>query len=163
MRKKKRRLYLDTSILGFSLNRRDLKRKTEANLLLRQVREGRFIGGYSFVTEAEIQAAPPRLALRLRRKVASAKLRRIRILSRSQAHDLAAKYCQAKIIPKEYFDDALHVAVATLWRAEALVSYNFAHLVRLDTMVHVNEFNRKKNLPELFICQPSEVIIRGNK
>ncbi len=47
----KRRLYLDTSILGFSLNRHDPQRMTEANVLLRQIREGRFVGGYSFVTE----------------------------------------------------------------------------------------------------------------
>ncbi len=157
---KKRKLYLDTSILGFSLNKHDPERKAEANLLLRQIREARFVGGYSFVTEAEIEAAPPRLAMRLQRKVAWAALRRVRIRSRSQAHDLAQRYCQAKIIPSEYFDDALHVAVATLWRAEALVSYNFTHLVRLDTMVDINEINRQQELAEIFLCQPSEVIIQ---
>jgi hypothetical protein len=160
MRIKKRKLYLDTSILGFSLNPHDPERRAEANLLLRQVREGRFVGGYSFVTEAEIEAAPARLSKRLRRKIAWADLRRVRTRSRSQAHDLADRYCRADVIPHEYFDDALHVAVATLWRADALVSYNFAHLVRLDTMVEINEINRKENLAELFLCQPSEVIIR---
>ena len=157
---KKRKLYLDTSVVGFSLNKHDLGRKAEANLLLRQIREGRFIGGYSFVTEAEIDAAPPRLTQRLRREVAWAALRRVRIRSRSQAHDLAIRYCEANIIPSEYFEDALHIAVATLWRAEALVSYNFAHLVRLDTMVDINVINRQEDLSEIFLCQPSEVIIR---
>jgi hypothetical protein len=157
---KKRKLYLDTSILGFSLSKRDPERKAEANLLLRQVREAQFVGGYSFVTEAEIDAAPHRLAQRLRRKVTWADLRRVRIRSRSQAQDLATRYCEAKIIPVEYFDDALHVAVAVLWRADALVSYNFAHLVRLDTMVGINEINRGDDLAELFLCQPSEVINR---
>jgi hypothetical protein len=160
MRTKKRKLYLDTSILGFSLNRRDSQRMAEANLLLRQIREGRFVGGYSFVTEEEIEAAPSRLAQRLRHKVAWANLRRVRTRSRSQAHDLADRYCHAEIIPSEYFDDALHVAIATLWRADALVSYNFAHLVRLDTMVEINHINRQENLAELFLCQPSEVIVR---
>ena len=64
------------------------------------------------------------------------------------------------LVGAEFFDDALHVAVATLWRADALVSYNFAHLVRLDTMVEINEINRGEKLAELFLCQPSEVIIR---
>ncbi len=63
------------------------------------------------------------------------------------------------MIPREFFEDAMHVAVATLWRADALVSYNFAHLVRLDTMVGVNAINRAEKLAEIFICQPSEVII----
>jgi hypothetical protein len=160
MRTKKRKLYLDTSILGFALNKHDPERKAEANLLLRQIREGHFVGGYSFVTEAEIAAAPHRLAQRLRRKVTWAGLRRMRTRSRSQAYDLAERYCKAEIIPSEYFDDALHVAVATLWRADALVSYNFAHLVRLDTMVEINAINRNESLAELFLCQPSEVILR---
>jgi hypothetical protein len=60
MRAKKRKLYLDTSILGFALNKHDPERMAEANLLLRQIRDGWFVGGYSFVTEAEIEAAPPR-------------------------------------------------------------------------------------------------------
>src|SRR5712692_3338291 len=156
MRTKKRKLYLDTSIFGFSLNKHDLDRRSEANLLLRQIREGRFVGGYSFVTEAEIKAAPPRLAKRLQSKVAWAELRHFLTRSRSLAHDLADGYCRASIIPPEYFDDALHVAVATLWRADALVSYNFTHIVRLDTMVEVNAINRREAFAEIFLCQPSE-------
>jgi hypothetical protein len=158
MRARKRKLYLDTSIFGFALQRIDLARRSEANRLLRQIRDGEFLAGYSFVTEAEIDAAPPAIAQRLRRLITNAGLRRVRVRSRSQAHDLAERYCQARAIPREYFDDALHVAIATLWRADALVSYNFTHLVRLDTMIQVNTINRDEGLAELHLCQPSEVI-----
>jgi hypothetical protein len=158
MRTRKRKLYLDTSIFGFALQKIDLGRKAEANLLLRQIRDGEFLAGYSFVTEAEIEAAPPGIAQRLRRMITSAGLRRIRVRSRSQAHDLAKRYCQARVIPREYFEDALHVAIATLWRADALVSYNFTHIVRLDTMIRVNVINQQEGLAELHLCQPSEVI-----
>jgi hypothetical protein len=54
---------------------------------------------------------------------------------------------------------ALHVAIATLWRADALVSYNFTHIVRLDTMVEVNAINRRERVAEKFLCQPSEVLL----
>ncbi len=50
------------------------------------------------------------------------------------------------------------MAIATLWRADALVSYNFTHIVRLDTMVEVNAINREERLAEIFLCQPSEVL-----
>lgn len=155
-----RRIYLDTSILGYSLSKREPRRKEEANLLLRQIRQGRFRAGYSFVMDEEIRAAPVQLSRRLRRKLAWSGARRIRVRSRSQVHDLADRYCSAGAIPREFFDDALHVAVATLWRADALVSYNFKHIVRLDTMVQVNEINCQQKLAELFLCQPSEVIER---
>ena len=157
---RKRKFYLDTSIIGFALQKADLERRAEANLLLRQVRYGFFLGGYSFLTEAEMDAAPPGVARRLRGKIAQAGLRRVRVRSRSQAHDLAERYCRARIIPREYFEDALHVAIATLWRADALVSYNFTHIVRLDTMIGVNAINREEKLAELHLCQPSEVILR---
>src|SRR5438045_3557572 len=103
MRTPRRKLYLDTSILGFALQRFDLERRAEANLLLRQIRQGDFVAGYSFVTEAEIEAAPPSIAQRLRRKITSADVRRIRVRSRSQAHDLAERYCRARIIPHQFF------------------------------------------------------------
>lgn len=160
MLSKKRKLYLDSSILGFSLNRRAPRRCEEANRLLGQIRNGYFIGAYSFVTETEIAEAPPRIADKLRRKISWAGLHRVKIRSRSQVHELADRYCQERVIPREYFEDALHVAVATLWRAEALVSYNFVHLVRLDTMVGVNAINRDEGLVGIFLCQPSEVLIQ---
>jgi hypothetical protein len=156
---KKRKLYLDTSILGFTLSRHDPDRRAEANRLLRQIRAGYFVGGYSFVTEEEIDEAPARIAKRLRRKISWANLHRVRVRLQSQAHELATTYCQAGVIPSEYFDDALHVAVATLWRADALVSYNFTHIVRLDTMVEVNAINRREGVAEIFLCQPSEVLL----
>jgi hypothetical protein len=154
---KKRKLYLDTSVLGFSMSRHDPDRRAEANRLLRQIRADYFVGGYSFVTEEEIDEAPARIAKRLRRKISWANLHRVRVRSRSQAHALATAYCQAGIVPSEYLDDALHGAVATLWRAE--VSYNLTHIVRLDTMVEVNAINRREGVAEIFLCQPSEVLL----
>ena len=52
------RLYLVSSILGWSLNRSNPSRFAEANLLLQQIADGRFIGAYSWVSEQEIEAAP---------------------------------------------------------------------------------------------------------
>ncbi len=58
--------------------------------------------------------------------------------------------------------DALHIAVATLWKADALVSYNFEHIVSLEVMIAVNKVNKALNLHEIFLCQPQEVIISGS-
>jgi predicted nucleic acid-binding protein len=146
-------------VCGFSISKHDPQRRNEAHRLLRQIRDGMFEGGYSDVTLQELLAAPPRVATRLRKKIGWSKLHRIRVRSRSEVHDLAIRYCNARAIPHEYFEDALHVATPTLWRADALVSFNFTHLVRLETMILVNEINRKMEPSELFLCQPSEVIL----
>jgi len=48
------RLYLDSSIFGWSLNCGNPGRFTEANKLLQQIAKGKFIGAYSWVNEQEI-------------------------------------------------------------------------------------------------------------
>ena len=159
---RKLRLYLDSSILGWSLNRSNPTRFAEANLLLQQIADGKFIGAYSWVSEQEIEAAPEHIAKRLWQKVEEAKLKRVSVRLRKQADELAQTYCAKEIVPSNFKADALHIAVATLWKAEALVSYNFEHIVSLEIMVAVNEVNRTLNLNEIFLCQPQEVIISGS-
>ena len=53
---RKLRLYLDSSILGWSLNRGNPTRFAEANLLLQQIADGRFIGVYSWISPTTILA-----------------------------------------------------------------------------------------------------------
>ncbi len=62
---RKLRLYLDSSILGWSLNHSNPGRFAEANLLLQQIADGRFTGVYSWVSEQEVEAAPKHIAKRL--------------------------------------------------------------------------------------------------
>ena len=81
---------------------------------------------------------------------------------KGEADKLAQKYCDKGIVPFDFKSDALHIAIATLWKADALVSYNFEHIVSLEIMVAINEINRNLNLKEIFLCQPQEVIISGS-
>jgi len=156
---RKLRLYLDSSILGWSLNHSDPARFAEANLLLKQIAYGRFIGVYSWVSVQEIEAAPKHIAKRLWQKIEQAKLKPVTKRLKKQADELAQTYCDKKIVPYDFKNDALHIAIATLYKADALVSYNFEHIVSLEVMVAVNEVNKSLNLNEIFLCQPQEVII----
>jgi hypothetical protein len=159
---RKLRLYLDSSILGWSLNRGNPNRFAEANLLLQQIAKGRFIGAYSWVSAQEIEAAPEHITKELWQKVRELKLKRVPARLMKHADELAQAYCAKGIIPTDFKADALHIAVATLWRADALVSYNFEHIVNIETMVAVNEIKRALSLNEIFLCQPQEVIISGS-
>ena len=159
---RKLRLYLDSSILGWSLNHSDPARFAEANLLLQQIAEGRFTGVYSWVSQQEITAAPKHIAKRLWQKVEKAKLKPVTMRLTKQADELAQTYSDKKIVPSDFKADALHIAVATLCKADALVSYNFEHIVSLEVMVAVNRVNKTLNLNEIFLCQPQEVIISAS-
>ena len=94
---RKLRLYLDSSILGWSLNHSNPSRFAEANLLLQQIANGRFIGVYSWVSEQEIEAAPAHIAKKLWQKIEQAKLKSVTKRLRKQAGELAQTYCDKKM------------------------------------------------------------------
>ena len=70
---------------------------------------------------------------------------------------LFAEYLAARIVPARYRNDLRHVAVATVTRADALVSWNFRHLVNLKTRRAVHAVNLRLGHPLVDIVSPEEV------
>jgi hypothetical protein len=66
-------------------------------------------------------------------------------------------YLAADIVGRKWTDDATHVAAATVARADAIVSWNFRHIVRLDKIRAYNEVNRAMGFAPLTILSPKEV------
>jgi predicted nucleic acid-binding protein len=57
---------------------------------------------------------------------------------------LAEKYMEQKIVSKNYYSDALHIAVATVIGVDVLVSWNFKHIVNLDKIKLFNSVNLRE-------------------
>ena len=51
-----------------------------------------------------------------------------------EALKLAKAYVAAKVVTVKSQNDAIHVAYATIARVDAIISWNFKHIVRLDRM-----------------------------
>ena len=66
-------------------------------------------------------------------------------------------YLSAQIVSPRWSDDATHVAAATVARADAIVSWNFRHIVRLDKMRAYNQINLANGYGILTIISPKEV------
>lgn len=73
--------------------------------------------------------------------------------------ELRNEYIKAKILGHEWINDATHVAAATASRADAIVSWNFKHIVRLDKMKAYNQVNLMNGYGILTIISPKEVLI----
>ena len=58
--------------------------------------------------------------------------------------ELRNAYVTAGVLGVKWIDDATRVAAATVARADAIVSWNFAHIVRLDKMKAYNHVNLHK-------------------
>ncbi len=74
-----------------------------------------------------------------------------------ECEKLAVKYTENDIIPNKYLPDALHIAIASVYKIPVLVSWNFKHMVRHKTRIGVNSINRMSGYKEIDICSPEEV------
>jgi hypothetical protein len=66
-------------------------------------------------------------------------------------------YLRAGVVTPKYGDDALHVAQATLARADVVVSWNFRHLVNPTRIRMFNGVNLTQGYGLVVIMTPAEV------
>ncbi len=71
---------------------------------------------------------------------------------------LANEYVRYGAIPKGYPEDASHIAIATLYEVDCLVSWNFKHIVRRKTKNIVRMVNTIHGLREIEILTPAELM-----
>ena len=75
-----------------------------------------------------------------------------------EAMELSERYVDEGIIPERYRIDSLHIAIAVCNNIDAIVSWNFSHIVKLKTRIMVNGINKLLGYHEIEICSPEEVI-----
>jgi len=75
-----------------------------------------------------------------------------------QIEKLAEAYVNEGIIPKKYFNDALHIAIATKFKLDAIVSWNLTYIVKFKTKYHIKEINKNLNEKDVIICTPEEMV-----
>ena len=62
------------------------------------------------------------------------------------------------MVGKTSNDDCVHIALATINRADVLISWNFKHIVNLKRIHGYNSVNLKLGYPTLEIRSPKEMI-----
>jgi predicted nucleic acid-binding protein len=146
------RLYLDTSVFGGCFDREFMK---DSAKLFEAVRVGRLkivLGG---LVGLELRTAPVKVR-ELLRSLPPEQVEEVEF-SR-EAEDLQTAYLEAGILTTNSATDAGHVATATVYRADAIVSWNFKHIVQLEKMKLYNQINLKNGYGFLQIVSPKEVL-----
>ena len=72
-------------------------------------------------------------------------------------YDLADVYINMGIIPARYRMDGVHIAIASLYDIDCIVSLNFRHINKLKTKTATEIVHRMKGFNNPFICTPMEV------
>jgi predicted nucleic acid-binding protein len=148
----KQRFYFDTSVFGGVY---DSEFEEETLQLFERVKLGKIICVYSDLTESELLKAPDNVREYFKNLP---KEYTERIIVNAEIIELATKYIEEKVVGKTSFDDCLHIATATLNKADILVSWNFKHIVNVYRIRGYNSINLRMNYLSLEIRSPKEIL-----
>lgn len=145
------RLYLDTSVFGGCFD----AEFAEASLrVFAGLTTGAAILVYSGIVENELKDAPAEVR-GLLDSLAAAQKRLTQVTAETE--ELARAYLKAGVVAPQWRTDCLHVAAATIAHADAIISWNFKHIVNLDRIKAYNEVNVLHGYGILTILSPKEV------
>ena len=151
----KQRLYLDTSVFGGYF---DLEFAEFTMPLFERIQNEEFIVLFSTVTQDELENAP----INVKELVQGLKVKNTDFLEiTDEAVDLATEYITGKVVGKTSFADCLHIALATIHRADYLISWNFKHIVNVDRIRGYNSINIKNGYKQLEIRSPRDFLKYG--
>ena len=129
------RVYLDTSVIGGSF---DNEFSRWSNALVQDFRDGIFKPLVSEVTEREIEDAPSEIQ-QLYAELLTLNAEVLKV--DESAIELANQYQRRRILTPKFYDDGVHIALATIAEADVLVSWNFKHIVKFDKIRLFNGVN----------------------
>ncbi|MDR1269040.1 MAG: hypothetical protein LBK82_05915 [Planctomycetaceae bacterium] len=75
-----------------------------------------------------------------------------------RSNNLAWKYVIEGVLTDNHIDDLMHVAYATVYECDAIVSWNRKHIAKQSKIQKLNLCNLKYNYRSITICTPQEFI-----
>ena len=145
------KVYVDTSVFGGCF---DGEFEVESKRFFDLVRAGHVVVMVSPVVLEELREAPP-CVQDVFQSLSEDSV--IPVDLSADIIELRDAYIAAGIVSPRFVDDATHVAAATAARADAIVSWNFKHIVRVDKMRAYNRVNLQMGFGLLSIVSPQEV------
>ena len=153
----KQRIYIDTSVVGGYF---DDEFSKDTIPFFESVSNGDFLIIVSDLLEAELLGAPD-FVRKLFATILEENIERVKLTP--EATTLADKYIEAKVVGKTSRADCQYIAIATLNKADILISWNFKHIVNLDRIRGYNGINYQNGYNMIEIRTPKEIIKYGTE
>jgi predicted nucleic acid-binding protein len=147
----KTKVYLDTSVISALFDERTPERLAMTTILWSKLADYEV-----FISELVLEEIG-RTNEQVRDKMFSAINGFIVLKITKESEKLAQIYVKQGIFPEKYFDDALHVALASVNQIGILLSWNFTYLVKLKTRRMVSIVNLTENIMPVEIASPPEL------
>jgi len=152
----KQRLYFDTSVFGGVF---DTEFDQITTPLFEWVKLGKITCVYSELVETELVKAPEKVR-EFFKSLPKQSMEKVDVTD--DVLTLAAKYVEEKVVGQTSFDDCVHIATATIHKADILVSWNFKHIVNVYRIRGYNSINLRMNYSPLEIRSPKEIVDHEN-
>lgn len=149
---KQLRIYEDTSVIGGCM---DDEFRDDSLSLLEMARKGEVCLLMSRLVADELRQAPDDV-----QKVLSDLPEESfePVQHSDEARQLRDAYLTASVLEADHDMDAYHVALATVARADMIVSWNFKHIVHFDKIRGFNSVNLREGYVPIEIRSPKEVV-----
>jgi len=148
----KQRVYIDTSVIGGCY---DQEFKEWSNRLFDDFKLRKRIAVVSDVTLDELTDAPKEVQENFETIPEDS----LEIITTDlESRNLADKYIAENAVSVKFYEDALHIALATIHQVDVLSSWNFRHIVNLDRIRKYNAVNLKNGFPIIEIRAPRDII-----
>jgi hypothetical protein len=146
------RIYPDTSVFGGCF---DPEFEKLSRQLIEEFKAGVKIAVISDLTLRELMEAP----LEVKNLINEIpEIYKEYVILDDEAKELAYHYIEEEVVTERFLVDAQHIAIATVNRVDALVSWNFKHIVNLKRVRLYNSVNLKYGYYLLEIRSPVEVL-----
>lgn len=81
-----------------------------------------------------------------------------RLVLTAEALALAREFVERRLLPPRAAEDGLHIAVATLYQLDYLLTWNCAHIANPEIQARLAKFLAVKGLFLPFVCTPEELL-----
>jgi len=153
---KKLRLYIETSVWNFCFADDAPEKKDITLKFFEKVKSGDYEIFVSDVVFREISKADyekNQLLLGITNQYNPEIL-----VTNTEAIELSESYILDGVLQANSIDDAIHTVVATVYKMDALISWNLRHLANLGKMEQINDVNRRHGYSKrLELLTPMEV------
>jgi hypothetical protein len=141
-------LFLDASVWGGYYDDEFLK---DTRLLFQNIKDGKYTVFISDLVKEELENAPEKV----RHLLNEIKYQMIEVTAEHEK--LADEYIREEVIGETSRYDCIHIAAATIYNVDFLVSWNFKHIVNVKRIRGYNAVNIKNGYKCLEIRSPKDM------
>jgi predicted nucleic acid-binding protein len=156
---KKLKIYLDTSIISY-LDQQDAPEKmAETHKLWNKIKTGVFDVVISSVTTRELDDCDEEKQNTLYDYLAEISFDTVAV--NEKIMEIAGQIVDFDILKRKSFDDCQHIAAAIISECDIIVSWNFKHLVNVDTVRGVKAITAMGGYKDILIYPPT-ILLEGD-